>query len=172
MSNKKQIVTIIAAIANNNALGKNNDLIWHLPADLKRFKKTTTGHHIIMGRNTFESIGKPLPNRTTVIITRNKNYKADGCIIVNSLSKALKIAKDDKSPFIIGGAQIYEQAIHLADKLDITEVHHSFEADVFFPEIDKNIWKETSRELFKADEKNKFDYSFVSYIKKIPLNNQ
>ena len=158
--------TIIAAIANNNALGKNNKLIWHLPADLKRFKKTTTGHHIIMGRNTFESIGKPLPNRTTVIISRNADYKAEGCIIVDSLEKALEIAKNDVTPFIIGGAQIYEQAISIADKLDITEVHHTFDADVFFPEIDKNIWKESSRELFKADEKNKFDYSFVSYSKR------
>ena len=161
--NSKQTITIIAAIANNNALGKNNDLIWHLPADLIRFKKTTTGHHIIMGRNTFESIGKPLPNRTTVIITRNENYKAAGCVVVNSLEKALEVAKNDETPFIIGGAQIYKQAILLADKLDITEVHHSFDADVYFPEIDRNIWKETNRQLFKADGKNKFDYSFVSY---------
>ena len=162
---KNHTITIIAAIAKNNALGKNNDLIWHLPADLKRFKKTTTGHHIIMGRNTYESIGKPLPNRTTVIITRNSDYKAEGCIIVDSLEKALEVSKNDATPFIIGGAQIYKQAISIADKLDITEVHHTFDADVFFPEIDKNIWKESSRELFKADEKNKFDYSFVSYSK-------
>ena len=165
--NTKQNITIIAAIAENNALGKNNDLIWHLPADLKRFKKTTTGHHIIMGRNTFESIGKPLPNRTTVIITRNPDYKVEGCIVVNSLEKALEIAKNDETPFIIGGAQIYKQAISIADKLDITEVHHSFDADVFFPEIDTNIWEETSRELFKADEKNKFEHSFVSYNKSL-----
>jgi len=163
---KNQTITIIAAIAENNALGKNNDLIWHLPADLKRFKKTTTGHHIIMGRNTFESIGKPLPNRTTVIITRNPEYKAEGCIMVNSLEKALEVAKNDTTPFIIGGAQIYEQAISIADKLDITEVHHTFDADVFFPKINKDTWKETSREQFKSNEKNKFDYSFVSYIKK------
>ncbi len=175
MKNLKQTITIIAAIAENNALGKNNDLIWHLPADLKRFKKTTTEHHIIMGRNTFESIGKPLPNRTTVIITRNSNYKQEGCIVVNSLEKALEVAKNDETPFIIGGAQIYEQAILIADKLDITEVHHSFDADVFFPEIDTNIWKETSREFFNTDEKNKYDYSFVTYeqknnIRKNPLN--
>ncbi|MFK5880314.1 MAG: dihydrofolate reductase [Flavobacteriaceae bacterium] len=166
MKKTKQTITIIAAIAENNALGKNNDLIWHLPADLKRFKKTTTGHHIIMGRNTFESIGKALPNRTTVIITRNPNYKAESCIVVNSLEKALEVAKNDETPFIIGGAQIYEQVISIADKLDITEVHHSFDADVFFPEIDTTIWKESSREFFTADEKNKFDYSFVSYSKK------
>lgn len=119
-----------------------------------------------MGRNTYESIGKPLPNRTTVIITRNNDYKAEGCIIVNSLDDALKVAKSDESPFIIGGAQIYEQAIQMADKLDITEVHASFDADVYFPEIDLNIWKETSRTRFEADEKNKYPYSFVSYTRK------
>ena len=160
------MITIIAAIANNNALGKDNQLIWHLSADLKRFKKLTTGHHIIMGRKTFESIGKPLPNRTSVIITRNKNYKQEGCIVVNSLKEALKIAKNDDSPFIIGGAQIYEQAIKIANKLNITFVHHDFEADVFFPKIDLTIWKETTREKFKPDDKNKYSYSFVSFLKK------
>ena len=163
---QEQTITLIAAIANDNALGKDNDLIWHLPADLKRFKSTTTGHHIIMGRNTYESIGKPLPNRTSVIITRNPDYKAEGCVVVNSLKEAIEVAKNDASPFIIGGAQIYEQAIELADKLDITEVHNSFDADVFFPIIDKNKWQETSRKKFSADEKNQFDYSFVTYQKK------
>ena len=158
--------TIIAAIANNNALGKDNDLIWHLPADLIRFRKTTTGHHIIMGRNTYESIGKPLPNRTTVIITRNPDYKAEGCVVVNSIAAALEIAKEDASPFIIGGAQIYKEAINIVDQLDITEVHHEFEADVFFAEIDLSIWKETKRERFEADEKNKYAYSFVSYTRR------
>lgn len=160
------MLTIIAAIANNNALGKDNDLIWYLPADLIRFKKTTTGHHIIMGRNTFESIGKPLPNRTTVIISRNKDYTAEGCIVVNSLKEALKVAVNDESPFIIGGGQVYKEAITLADKLDITEVHHSFDADVYFPEIDLNVWEENSRTFFERDQKNKYDYSFVSYIKR------
>jgi len=160
------MITIIAAIANNNALGKDNDLIWHLPADLIRFRKTTTGHHIIMGRNTYESIGKPLPNRTTVIITRNKDYKAEGCVIVNSIEAALEVAKKDSSPFIIGGAQIYKDAIKIVDQLDITEVHHEFEADAFFPEIDLNIWNETKREHFLTDEKNKYEYSFVSYVRK------
>lgn len=161
------MITIIAAIAKNNALGKDNDLIWHLPADLKRFKKTTSGHHILMGRNTFESIGKPLPNRTSVIITRNNDYFKDGCLVANSLEKALELAKNDDKIFIIGGAQIYKYAIenNLADALDITIVHQEFEADVFFPEIDTSIWQEVSRENFKADEKNKFDYSFVRYVK-------
>ncbi|OSY86989.1 diacylglycerol kinase [Tenacibaculum holothuriorum] len=159
------MITIIAAIANNNALGKDNDLIWHLPADLKRFKKVTSGHHILMGRNTFESIGKPLPNRTSVIITRNNDYFVDGCLIANSIEDAIELVKEDDHIFLIGGAQIYKQAIEkkLVDKLDITYVHHDFEADVFFPEIDLTQWKEVSREDFKADEKNKYNYSFVSY---------
>ncbi len=158
------MITIIAAIANNNALGKDNDLIWHLPADLKRFKKVTSGHFILMGRNTFESIGKPLPNRTSVIITRNNDYFKDGCLVANSIEEAVELSKEE-DVFIIGGAQIYKQAIEkgLVDQLDITIVHHDFEADVFFPEIDLNIWKEVSREDCKADEKNKYDYSFVSY---------
>ncbi|MFY7671979.1 dihydrofolate reductase [Tenacibaculum sp. MEBiC06402] len=159
------MITIIAAIGKNNELGKNNDLIWHLPADLKRFKKVTSGHHILMGRNTFESIGKPLPNRTTIIITRNDNYFKDGCLIASSIEEAIELAKNDDEIFIIGGAQVYKQAIenNSVQKLDITIVHENFDADVFFPEIDKTIWKEVAREDFTADEKNKYDYSFVTY---------
>lgn len=160
------MLTIIAAVAKNNALGKNNQLIWHLPADLKRFKKITSGHHVIMGRKTFDSLGKPLPNRTTIIITRNTNFKAAGCIIVNSLTEAVKIAAIDENPFILGGAEIYKQAMDVADILDLTIVHKEFDADVFFPEIDPTIWKETSREDLKADDKNKYDYSFVTFKKR------
>lgn len=159
------MITIIAAIANNNAIGKNNQLIWHLPADLKRFKKVTFGHHIIMGRKTYESLGKPLPNRTTIIITRNKNYKQNNCIVVNSLNEAIKAAQADENPYILGGAEIYKQALKIADRLDLTIIHHSFEADAFFPKINYKIWKEVSREDFKADEKNKYNYSFVTYLK-------
>jgi len=157
------MVTIIAAVAENNALGKNNDLIWHLPADLKRFKKVTNGHFVIMGRKTFESLGKPLPNRTTVIITRDINYSAEGCIVVNSLEEALVKAAPDNNPYILGGAEIYKQAIEIADVLDLTFVHASFEADAFFPKIDTSIWKEIKREDFTADEKNAYNYSFVTY---------
>ncbi|WP_438989564.1 dihydrofolate reductase [Polaribacter sp.] len=161
------MITVIAAIAKNNALGKNNDLIWHLPADLKRFKKVTSGHYILMGRNTFESIGKPLPNRTTIIITRNKNYFKEGCLIASSLEKAIELAKDEEQIFIIGGAQIYKETIakDLADQLDITLVHKEFDADVYFPEIDLQKWKIVAREDFKADEKNEYEYSFLSYQK-------
>jgi dihydrofolate reductase len=161
------MITVIAAIAKNYALGKDNNLIWHLPADLKRFKKVTTGHYILMGRNTYESIGRPLPNRTTIIITRNKNYFKEGCLIANSLEQAIEMAKPAAQIFIIGGAQIYKETIakDVAVQLDITLVHYSFEADVFFPEIDPKIWKEVAREDYKADEKNDYDYSFVSYQK-------
>jgi dihydrofolate reductase len=159
------MITIIAAIAENNALGKDNQLIWHLPADLKRFKKVTLGHHIIMGRKTFESLGKPLPNRTTIIITRNKGYKQEGCIVVNSLQEAIEAASADKNPYILGGAEIYKQAMEIADKLDLTFVHHNFDADAFFPPIDFHKWKEVNREDFKADENNRYDYSFVTYLK-------
>lgn len=161
------MTTIIAAIGLRNELGKDNDLIWHLPADLKRFKKVTTGHTIIMGRKTFESIGKPLPNRKTVIITRDKNYQFEGCDVVHSLEEAIENNADGNELFIIGGAQIYSQAIknNLVDKLDITLVQDTFEADVFFPEIDFLHWKIAKREDFLADEKNKYNYSFLTFEK-------
>jgi len=160
------MITIIAAVASNNALGKDNQLIWHLPADLKRFKQVTLGHHIIMGRKTFESLGKPLPRRTNIIITRNKNYTQEGCIVVNSLNQAIEAAKSDENPYILGGAEIYKQAIEIADKLDLTLVDQSFDADAFFPEIDTNVWQQTSREDYKADEKNNYNYSFITYLRK------
>ena len=159
------MITLIAAISTNNALGKDNDLIWRLPADLKRFKKVTSGHPILMGRNTFESIGKPLPNRRSIIITRNTSYKKEGCDVVHSLEEAINLIKDQKNAFIIGGAQIYKEAIEkkLVDQLDITKVHQNFDADVFFPTIDLALWKEISEETFLPDDKNQYTYSFLSY---------
>ena len=161
------MITIIAAIGLNNELGKDNDLIWHLPADLKRFKKVTSGHAIIMGRNTFESIGKPLPNRRSIIITRNTSYKKEGCDVVHSLEEAINLIKDQKNAFIIGGAQIYKEAIEkqIVDQLDITKVHQNFEADVFFPTIDQSFWEKISEETFLPDDKNQYTYSFISYKK-------
>tara|TARA_B100000767_G_scaffold273149_1_gene302507 strand:- start:4567 stop:5058 length:492 start_codon:yes stop_codon:yes gene_type:complete len=163
------MITIIAAIGANKELGKDNDLIWHLPADLKRFKKVTTGHAIIMGRNTFESIGKPLPNRRSIIITRNPSYKKEGCEVVHSLEDAIELIHDQDDAFIIGGAQIYNEAMekNLVDQLDITEVHQNFDADVFFPLIDSAIWKEVAREQFFSDGKNAYNYSFLSYQRTI-----
>ena len=161
------MITIIAAIGLNNELGKDNDLIWHLPADLRRFKKVTSGHTIVMGRKTFESIGKPLPNRRSILITRNTSYHKDGCEIVHSLEDAIKLIQDQEHAFIIGGAQIYREAIEkkLVDQLDITKVHQNFDADVFFPTLELSSWEEISEETFLPDDKNKYTYSFLSYKK-------
>ena len=160
------MITLIAAVAENNALGKDNQLLWHLPDDFKRFKSVTTGHYIIMGRKTFESFPKPLPNRTHVIISR-QNYKApEGCIVVDSLTKAIEVCPKDEETFVIGGGEIYNQSIEIADKLDITKVHHTFEADTFFPEIDMDIWKLSAAEFHPKDEKHQFDFTFETYLKK------
>ncbi len=162
------MVIIIAAIASNNALGKDNQLIWHLPADLKRFKSTTLGQTVVMGRKTFESLGKALPNRTNIIITRNKDFKAGDVTVVHSLDKALKISKDKEKIYILGGAEIYSQAMPVADLLELTLIHAHFDADTFFPVIDQSIWKEINREDHKKDDKNPYDYSFVTYKKSVP----
>lgn len=157
------IKSIIVAKGENNVIGKDNDLIWHMPADLKHFKNTTMGHYIIMGRKTFEAMKKPLPGRTTIIITRNKDYKAEGCIIVHNLEDAFKVGKENKQEevFILGGAEIYKQTINLADKIYLTEIKESFEGDAFFPCIDYSTWNEAKREEFPADEKNPYPYAFV-----------
>lgn len=160
------MITVIAAIAENNALGKDNQLLWHLPEDFKRFKAITSGHYIIMGRKTFESFPKPLPNRTHVIISRQKNYQIANCIVVNCLEDALEACPKDETIFIIGGGEIYNQSLEIADKIDITLVHHSFEADTFFPEIDLTKWKLTSSEFHTKDEKHNFDFTFETYVRK------
>ena len=160
------MIILIAAVAENNALGKNNDLLWHLPNDFKRFKEITSGHYIIMGRKTFESFPKPLPNRTHVIISRQKEYKKEGCIVVENLEKAIAICPKDETVFVIGGGEIYKQSIDLADQLDITCVHHSFEADVYFPDIDMNIWELTTEVFNPKDEKHLFDYTFQTFTRK------
>lgn len=161
-------LTIIVAAGENNAIGKDNDLIWHLSNDLKRFKRLTNGHHIIMGRKTFESFPKPLPNRTHIVITRQQDYKApEGVIIVNSLADAVDAAKTDKQPFVIGGGEIYRQAMPLVDKLEITRVHASFDdADTFFPDIDKTVWKEVERSTHDADDKHAHAFSFITYVRR------
>ena len=158
------MITIIAAISENNALGKDNKLLWHLPDDFKRFKEVTTGHNVIMGRKTFQSIGnKALPKRTNIIITSQRSYDASCIILANSLRKALRIAENDKNPYILGGGMIYKEAMKFADRLDLTIVHEEFEADTFFPEINPKIWKEVSREFHPKDDKHKYDFSFVMY---------
>lgn len=154
---------MIAAAAENNALGKDNDLVWHLPDDFKRFKELTTGHHIIMGRKTFESFPKPLPNRTHVVITRKKNYKKEGAVVVNSLEEALELAKEDRQPYIIGGGEIYRLALPEADRIELTRVHGTFEADAFFPEIDENNWKLVSSTFHPKDERHQYAFTYLTY---------
>ena len=160
------MIVMIAAIGKNRELGKDNHLLWHLPNDLKRFKKVTKGHSVIMGRKTYESLGGALPKRQNIVITTNPEYKAENCVVVNSLQEALQYTKNEQKVFILGGAQIYRQAIHLADMLDITHVDASLEADVFFPEIDTNTWQETARENHSSDEQHRYAFSFVSYKRK------
>jgi dihydrofolate reductase len=164
---KSSELTIIVAAGENNAIGKDNDLIWHLSDDLKRFKALTNGHHIIMGRKTFESFPKPLPNRTHIVITRQKDYKAPtDVLVVNSLADAIDAARSDTNPFIIGGGEIYRESMPLADKLEITRVHASFDdADTFFPKIDPAIWNETANTFNARDQKHDYEFSFLTYEK-------
>ncbi len=161
-------VSCIVATAKNNVIGKNNDIPWYLPADLKYFKKTTINHHIIMGRNCYESIGKPLPKRTNVILTRNPFFLVSNCYVTHSIEEALKIAKNngEEEAFIIGGAQIYQQSMNLWDKLYLTEVDLEVEGDVFFPEVNFDEWILISEEAHQADEKNEHDYIFKVYERK------
>ncbi|MBC8643711.1 dihydrofolate reductase [Flavobacterium lindanitolerans] len=160
------MITLIAAAAENNALGKDNAMLWHLPDDFKRFKAITTGHHIIMGRKTFESFPKPLPNRTHVIITRQKKYAPEGCIVVDSMENAIAACPKDEDIFIIGGGEIYNLGMPFADTIELTRVHDSFEADAFFPEINRNEWELISEEYHPADEKHKVDFSFQTFARK------
>ena len=170
------IISLIVAVANNGVIGGGNTLLWNLPTDMKHFREITSGHTVIMGRKTFESIGRTLPNRRNIVITRDKNYTRDDIEVVNSIEEALRLVgleqgkefeenQDEVEVFIIGGGEIYKQAIDKAQKLYITEVHQDFEGDTLFPEIDKKKWQETSRENFEIDEKNNIPYSFVEYKK-------
>ncbi len=155
-------LSIIVAVANHNVIGINNTLPWHLPEDLKRFRALTTGHHIIMGRKTYESLGRLLPNRTTVIVTRNKNYQVEGALIAHGLQAALTLCKADSEPFLIGGAELYKEGIGLANKLYVTEVHADFAGDAFFDRIDLTRWQEVGREQHTAD--SGLQYSYVNYL--------
>jgi len=155
------IVSAVVAIAENRAIGKNNQLLWHLPNDLKHFRLITTGHTIIMGRKTYESVGKPLPNRRNIIITRQQ-IEITGCEVVSSIEKALALCAAEQEVFIVGGAEIYKLAMPLTDRIYLTIVHQTFDADAFFPEITKTEWIETQREDHEADEKNTIPYSFIT----------
>jgi len=161
------MISIIAAMDENRLIGSNNDLPWHLPADLQRVKKLTTGHSIILGRKNYESIGRPLPNRKNIVVSRNPDFDAPGCIVVDSIENALDAA-DQGDTFIFGGAGIYQQMLGMAERMYLTIIHSSFEGDTWFPDYDPDSWEEIDRQDYAADEKNRFDYSFVT-LKKKPL---
>ena len=164
-------VSLIVAVSENGVIGKDNNLIWHLPNDMRFFKETTMGHHVIMGRKNFESIPhkyRPLPDRTNIVITRQVNYTTEGCVVVNSVEAALQIAKQngDAEPFIIGGGQIYKLALetNVVDKIYLTKIHHTYEGDTFFPELGSQ-WQEVERIDCKADKKHAHNYSFLIFEK-------
>lgn len=165
---KHPLISIIVAAAENNAIGKNNDLIWNLPSEMKYFRDTTMGHCVIMGRKNYDSIPekyRPLSNRTNIIVTRQKNFEAPECIVVGSIEEAIEKAKEisDTEIFIIGGAQIYAQSIELADKIYLTRVHHIFDGDAFFPDLDLRKYKTRSSLFVMADEKNQYSFTLNVY---------
>jgi dihydrofolate reductase len=153
--------SIVVAIAENYAIGKNNQLLWYLPSDLKHFKQITSGHTVIMGRKTYESVGKPLPNRRNIVLSRQVMH-IDGCETASSIDAALALCADEKEVFILGGAEIYRQSINITDRIYLTIVYKEFDGDAFFPEINYSEWKETAREDHQPDEKNAIPYSFIT----------
>jgi len=156
------MLSIIVAAAENNVIGRENKMPWHLPDDLKHFKRTTKGHYVIQGRKTFDSQGRPLPKRTNIVITRKKDAHIEGCLIAHSLDEAIAMVKEDNEPFIIGGEEIYRQAMEKADRIYLTRVHGTFAGDTYFPEIDKEQWKVISSEYHEVDDRHA--YSFTVYI--------
>lgn len=161
----KHTLSLIVAMGENRAIGKDNKLPWYLPADLKHFKNITSGHAIIMGRKTHESIGKPLPNRVNIVVTKNKQYFSPGCFTATSLEEAITIAEqetqtDNNEIFVIGGASIYEQALPSADRIYLTIVHHDFDGDTYFPNLKEHAWREREFEKHPTDIDNHFEYSF------------
>ncbi len=157
------MISIIVAMGRNRVIGKDNDLIWHLPADLKHFKETTMGKPVIMGRKTFESIGKPLPGRTNIVVTRNSQYKAKECLVAHSLEKALEMVSDKAEVFIAGGGEIYREAIPLADRMHITIIDHSFEGDTYFPEFSKKEWEIIEEIYHPSNMENKYSMVMRTY---------
>jgi len=157
------IITIIVAVSENGVIGNDNKLIWHLPGDLEHFKAMTSGHHIIMGRKTYESVGRPLPNRTNIVISRQKELEIEGCLVAGSLEEALALVKDDDQPFICGGTEIYKEALGLANKMLLTRVHASFDGDTSFPEFDETVWIERNTLKVEADSANEHAFSIITY---------
>lgn len=156
-------LSIIAAMSANRVIGMNNDLPWRMPADWKHFKSLTMGHHLIMGRKTFESIDQPLPGRTTVVVTRQTGYAKEGVLVARSIDQALQMAAGDDEVFVAGGAQIYQQMLPRADRMYLTSIHEEFEGDTDFPEFEESDWQLISEENQEPDEKNPYPYSFLIY---------
>lgn len=156
-------ITLIVAAAENNAIGKNNQMLWHLPNDFKYFKKNTLAHSVVMGRKTFESIGKPLPERRNIILTRDMNFTHEEVDVANSINEVLNYCRDEREIFIIGGAEIYKQTLPLADKILLTLVHTTIDGDAYFPELLNHEWKLVSADKHEKDEKHAFDYTFEVY---------
>ena len=154
-------LSIIAAMARNRVIGINNTLPWHLSADLRHFKAFTMGHCIIMGRKTYESIGKPLPGRTSIIVTRQPGYQVPGAIVVNSVDAALKACAEHTESFVIGGAELYRQTLGHCQRMCLTEIQQDFDGDTFFPEFSRDQWRETSREKHRLDDASQLEYHFV-----------
>lgn len=163
-------ISLIVAYANQRVIGKNNRMPWHLPEDLAHFKRTTLGAPVIMGRKTWEAIGKPLPGRRNIVISRNPNLSLNDAVVTHSLSEALSYCKDVKEVFIIGGAQIYAQALPLATRLVITEIEQQYDGDAFFPEIDFNQWQEVERTRHLAQMPNDFYFSIIDYRRRAAHN--
>lgn len=159
-------ISIVAAIAKNRVIGKNNRLPWRLPRDMQHFREVTTGKPVIMGRKTFESIGKALPGRKNIILTRDSNFRAEGCVVVHSVEEALAAVEGTQEIMVIGGAEIYKAFLPRVERMYLTEIHADFEGDTFFPEYDPSEWQETERQDFPADEKNPYRYSFVVFERK------
>lgn len=171
MQNIPARISIIVAAATNQAIGKDNQLLWHLPNDLRFFKKTTTGHPIIMGRKTYESVGRPLPNRRNIVITRRPDYLAEGVEVAHSLAQAIALATDNTEEiFIVGGAEIYKQALPLTDRIYLTRVHTTINGDTYFPEFDSSTWRLLTNEEHPADEKHAYGYSFQVYDRMVNEN--
>lgn len=161
----KMNLSAVVVVDQNWGIGKNNQLLVHFPADLKRFKAITTGHSIVMGRKTFESMGRVLPNRRNIVISRQADLEIPGAEVTHSLESAVALCNQEQEVFIIGGAEIFKQALPQLDKIYLTKIHKSFNADTFFPEITPEEWKETEREDFQPDEKTPFSYSFLTFQK-------
>ena len=159
-------LSLIVAMAKNRTIGVDNTLPWRCPEDLKHFKALTMGHHMIMGRKTYDSIGKPLPGRTTVVITRNNELKVDGCVVAHSLKEAISLCAGDNEVFVVGGAELYRQALPLVDTMYVTEIQQDVDGDAHFPEFDISVWKETARDIRSQETPQPLNFHFVTYRRK------